>query len=166
MKGYLTTITLAFFTLSLSSCFFGKNKGKGVPDDGQLHGVAPLAKQSMLTPRTMVYVPPGTFHMGPSDEDVSFNYSNRNRNVSIPGFWMDATEITNLLDLLEAQSDDIALDPVVPASLKTKIQSLNIKANLKNDLLKRVDNLQKKQAIVKTLSNLSKNKINAKPIVN
>ena len=95
MKGYLTTITLALFTLSLTSCFFGKNKGKGVPDDGQLHGVAPLAKQSMLTPRTMVYVPPGTFHMGPSDEDVSFNYSNRNRNVSIPGFWMDATEITN-----------------------------------------------------------------------
>jgi len=95
MKGYLTTITLAFFTLSLTSCFFGKNKGKGLPDDGQLHGVAPSAKQSMLTPRTMVYVPPGTFHMGPSDEDVSFNYSNRNRMVSIPGFWMDATEITN-----------------------------------------------------------------------
>ena len=95
MKGYLTTITLAFFTLSLTSCFFGKNKGKGLPDDGQLHGVAPAAKQSMLTPKTMVYVPPGTFHMGPSDEDVSFNYSNRNRNVSIPGFWMDATEITN-----------------------------------------------------------------------
>ena len=95
MKGYLTTITLAFFTLSLTSCFFGKNKVKGVPDDGQLHGVAPSAKQSMLTPKTMVYVPPGTFHMGPSDEDVSFNYSNRNRMVSIPGFWMDATEITN-----------------------------------------------------------------------
>ncbi len=68
----------------------------------------------------------------------------------------DATEITNLLDLLEAQSDDIALDPVLLTNLKTKIQSLNIKANLKNDLLKRVENLQKKQAIVKTLSNLSK----------
>jgi len=95
MKGYLTTITLAFFTLSLTSCFFGKNKGKGLPDDGQLHGVAPTARQNMESPKTMVYIPPGTFHMGPSDEDVSFNYSNRNRNVSIPGFWMDATEITN-----------------------------------------------------------------------
>ncbi|MBL0884478.1 MAG: SUMF1/EgtB/PvdO family nonheme iron enzyme, partial [Chitinophagaceae bacterium] len=43
----------------------------------------------------MVYIPPGTFHMGPSDEDISFNYTNRNRSMSIPGFWMDATEITN-----------------------------------------------------------------------
>src|SRR3989344_6565676 len=71
----------------------------------------------------------------------------------------DATEITNLLDLLEAQSDEIALDPIVLASLKTKIKSLNIKVNFKNDLLKRVDNLQKKQVIVKTLFNLSKDVI-------
>ena len=96
MKGYLTTITLAAVTLSMSSCFLKKgNKSKGLPDDGQLHGVAPVAKPSMNTPRNMVYVPPGTFHMGPSDEDISFNYTNRNRQVSIPGFWMDATEITN-----------------------------------------------------------------------
>jgi hypothetical protein len=38
-----------------------------------------------------------------------------------------------------------------------KIQSLNIKQNLKNDLLKRVSILQNKQAIIKNLSNLSKN---------
>jgi gliding motility-associated lipoprotein GldK len=96
MKGYLTTITLAALTLSMSSCFLKKgNRSKGLPDDGQLHGVAPVAKPSMNTPRGMVYIPPGTFHMGPSDEDISFNYTNRNRQVSIPGFWMDATEITN-----------------------------------------------------------------------
>ncbi len=96
MKGYLTTITLAVFTLSLSSCFLNKGKkSKGLPDDGQLHGVAPTARPSMATPRNMVYIPPGTFHMGPSDEDISFNYTNRNRSMSIPGFWMDATEITN-----------------------------------------------------------------------
>ena len=97
MKGYLTTITLAFFTLSLTSCFFGKNKGKGLPDDGQLqvNGVAPLGSPSMTTPYTMKYIKPGSFHMGPSDEDISFSFSNRNRIVAIPGFWMDATEITN-----------------------------------------------------------------------
>ena len=95
MKGYLTTITLAFFTLSLTSCFFGKNKGKGLPDDGQLHGVAPAVKQYMGSPISMKYIRPGSFHMGPNDEDVSFNFSNRNRMVAIPGFWMDATEITN-----------------------------------------------------------------------
>jgi formylglycine-generating enzyme required for sulfatase activity len=38
---------------------------------------------------------PGTFHMGPSDEDVNYAYTARNKQVSISGFWMDATEITN-----------------------------------------------------------------------
>ncbi|MCR6720548.1 MAG: hypothetical protein NVV59_09680 [Chitinophagaceae bacterium] len=33
--------------------------------------------------------------MGPSDEDPAYAFSARNRNVSISGFWMDATEITN-----------------------------------------------------------------------
>ncbi len=43
----------------------------------------------------MVYIPPGTFHMGPSDEDMNYAYTARNKQVSINGFWMDATEITN-----------------------------------------------------------------------
>jgi gliding motility-associated lipoprotein GldK len=97
MKGYLTLLILGAFTLSLSSCFLKKGgKGNsGVPDDGQLHGLPPTAKQSMNRPLHMVYIPAGTFHMGPSDEDISYNFTTRNRQVSIPGFWMDATEITN-----------------------------------------------------------------------
>ncbi len=43
----------------------------------------------------MVYIPPGTFHMGPSDEDVNYSFTSRNLQISISGFWMDATEITN-----------------------------------------------------------------------
>ena len=76
------------------SCF-KKGKVKGLPDDGQLHGVAPSARSSMGKPIGMVYIPPGTFHMGPSDEDVNYNFTARNREISIMGFWMDATEITN-----------------------------------------------------------------------
>jgi gliding motility-associated lipoprotein GldK len=94
MKGYLTTISIVFFSFSLVSCFL-KSKPKGLPDDGQLHGVAPTSRPSMATPLNMVYVPPGTFHMGPSDEDISYNYTSHNKQVSIPGFWMDKTEITN-----------------------------------------------------------------------
>ena len=94
MKGYLTTISIVVFSLTLSSCFKLK-KAKGLPDDGQLHGVAPTSRASMGTPLNMVFIPPGTFHMGPSDEDISYNYITRNRQVSIPGFWMDKTEITN-----------------------------------------------------------------------
>ena len=70
---------------------------------------------------------------------------------------VDATGITSLLDILEAQAENIALDSVTLNSLKNKIQSLNIKNNLKNDLLKRVEKLEKKQVLIKTLSNLSKN---------
>ena len=82
---------------SLSSCkMLGKNKkGKNLPNDGQLHGVAPASHWSLPKPPGMVYIPPGTFHMGPSDEDVNYAYTARNKQVSISGFWMDATEITN-----------------------------------------------------------------------
>lgn len=66
-----------------------------MPDDGQLHGVAPSTKSGMGKPLGMVYVPPGTFHMGPSDEDINYSFTARNKQVSISGFWMDATEITN-----------------------------------------------------------------------
>jgi formylglycine-generating enzyme required for sulfatase activity len=33
--------------------------------------------------------------MGPSDEDMNFAYTARNKQVSINSFWMDATEMTN-----------------------------------------------------------------------
>lgn len=72
---------------------FGKSKG--LPDDGQLHGVAPGGRYILPKPPGMVYIPPGTFHMGPSDEDINYTYTARNKQVSISGFWMDATEITN-----------------------------------------------------------------------
>ena len=73
----------------------GKKSSKGLPNDGQLHGVAPGSKYNLTKPPGMVYIPPGTFHMGPSDEDVNYAYTARNKQISINGFWMDATEITN-----------------------------------------------------------------------
>ncbi len=94
MKMKNLSMLLAAATILLASC--GKSgKSKGLPIDGQLHGVAPSNKYQMPKPPGMVYIPPGTFHMGPSDEDVNFAYTARNKQVSINGFWMDATEITN-----------------------------------------------------------------------
>ena len=93
MKNTFFTI-LAITAVILSGCGkFGKSKGQ--PDDGQLHGVAPGGRYIMSKPPGMVYVPPGTFHMGPSDEDINYTFTARNKQVSISGFWMDATEITN-----------------------------------------------------------------------
>ncbi len=93
----LSILAVAAVILSGSSCkLLGKNKsGSSLPNDGQLHGVAPGAKSNLTRPPGMVYVPPGTFHMGPSDEDINYAFTARNKQVSISGFWMDATEITN-----------------------------------------------------------------------
>lgn len=95
MKNILFT-SAAVFALMLSGCFLkGKSKTNKLPDDGQLHGVAPAGRYIMNKPPGMVYVPPGTFHMGPSDEDINYAFTARNKQVSISGFWMDATEISN-----------------------------------------------------------------------
>ena len=93
VKNCLLIISVTILALGLGSC--GKGKSKGASDDGQVHGVSPSARTSMAMPLGMVYVPPGTFHMGPSDEDINYTFTSRNREVSIPGFWMDATELTN-----------------------------------------------------------------------
>ncbi|MEO6818233.1 MAG: SUMF1/EgtB/PvdO family nonheme iron enzyme [Ginsengibacter sp.] len=89
---FITSAVLAAFLFSGCSKF---GKSKGLPDDGQLHGVAPSSKYTLKKPPGMVYIPAGTFHMGPSDEDINYAYTARNKQVSISGFWMDATEITN-----------------------------------------------------------------------
>jgi gliding motility-associated lipoprotein GldK len=85
----------AISVLAVSCGKLGKSKSKGLPNDGQLHGVSLGTAYSMPKPPGMVYVPQGTFHMGPSDEDISYSFTARNRQISINGFWMDATEITN-----------------------------------------------------------------------
>ncbi len=89
--NFMAVATVILFTASCKS-FKGKSS---LPNDGQLHGVSPGSKYNMTRPPGMVYVPPGTFHMGPSDEDINYAYTARNKQVSISGFWMDATEITN-----------------------------------------------------------------------
>ncbi len=87
---------IAIIAIFLSGCGkLGKSKTKGLKNDGQLYGVAPSPISNLPKPPGMVYVPPGTFHMGPSDEDVNYSFTARNKQVSISGFWMDATEITN-----------------------------------------------------------------------
>ena len=96
---YYILCTVVSIALLTSCGILGKKNGKGkgstLANDGQVHGVSPGSKYSLPKPPGMVYVPQGTFHMGPSDEDPAYAFSARNRSVSISGFWMDATEITN-----------------------------------------------------------------------
>ena len=94
MKNPTLLLTVLAFGLGLAGCSKHGSSSK-LPDDGQLHGVAPASKYNLSKPPGMVYIPPGTFHMGPSDEDMNYAFTARNKQVSIEGFWMDATEITN-----------------------------------------------------------------------
>ena len=95
MNNRLLFLIAVIAIFSTSSCKKSGGKSGSLPNDGMLHGVAPGAKWNLTKPPGMVYIPPGTFHMGPSDEDVNYAYTARNKTVSINGFWMDATEITN-----------------------------------------------------------------------
>ncbi|MEX1201733.1 MAG: SUMF1/EgtB/PvdO family nonheme iron enzyme [Ferruginibacter sp.] len=92
---YLLALVAIASTSTSCKMLKGKKNTGSMSNDGQLHGVAPAARWNITKPFGMVYVPPGVFHMGLSDEDMNFAYSARNKAVSISGFWMDATEVTN-----------------------------------------------------------------------
>jgi len=92
---YLLAFAAIASTSTSCKMLKGKKNSGSLPNDGQLHGVAPAARWNVTKPFGMVFVPPGVFHMGPSDEDMNFAYTARNKAVSISGFWMDATEVTN-----------------------------------------------------------------------
>ena len=90
-----TSVLVAFVAIPILFSCSKSNKGSVLPNDGQLHGVSPASKWVLPKPPGMVFIPSGTFHMGPSDEDINYAYTAKNKQVSISGFWMDATEITN-----------------------------------------------------------------------
>lgn len=65
-------------------------------DNGQLVGSQNRPEwNSSVVPYGMVYIPSGTFHTGPSDQDVNYALISKSKALSIVGFFMDDTEITN-----------------------------------------------------------------------
>lgn len=82
-----TVLVFLTFCIIASSC--------GTKQNGQLIGVSDRPSWSGINPYGMVYVPSGTLHIGPSDQDVSQTYIQRPKSISIQGFYMDDTEITN-----------------------------------------------------------------------
>ena len=64
-------------------------------DNGQLVGVQDRPKWGSINPYGMIYVPSGTLHIGPGDQDVNHALVQRRKAITIGGFYMDDTEITN-----------------------------------------------------------------------
>ncbi len=63
--------------------------------NGQLLGVQNRPDWNVEIPYGMVYIPSGTIHVGPSDQDVNNALVQRAKSISLQGFYMDNTEITN-----------------------------------------------------------------------
>jgi sulfatase modifying factor 1 len=88
MKKLLrNSIGLLVLTTILAAC--------GSRQTGQLIGVTDRPAWKGINPYGMVYIPSGTLHIGNSDQDVSNTYIQRQKSISITGFYMDDTEITN-----------------------------------------------------------------------
>lgn len=86
MKNVLK-LALGILVISLSAC--------GSQETAELVGAGNRPSWSPINPYGMVYVPSGTLMVGPSDQDVSSTYVQRPKQISIQGFYMDETEITN-----------------------------------------------------------------------
>ena len=63
--------------------------------NGQLTGDMERDVWNPTDPYGMVFIPQGSFVMGPSDQDVPFANVSTNQRVSVGAFYMDETEITN-----------------------------------------------------------------------
>lgn len=84
-------LNLSLFVLAV---LFAVSCGKKSPD-GELVGVQERPKWDGINPFGMVYVPSGSTNLGQTDQDFFNTHIQRTQTVSISGFYMDDTEITN-----------------------------------------------------------------------
>lgn len=68
--------------------------GHGGGDRGELTGV-PQRSFRAEVPYGMVYIPSGSFMMGQTDQDVTFSQTAQTKQVTVPAFFMDETEVSN-----------------------------------------------------------------------
>mgnify|MGYP000426035113 CR=1 FL=1 len=62
---------------------------------GELVGVLGRAEWYEPQPFGMVFIPSGSYNMGPNDQDVAYAMVAETKTVTVAPFWMDETEITN-----------------------------------------------------------------------
>ncbi len=76
-----------FVVTILSAC---SNSG-----GGELVGVSRSGTFYEPDPYGMLFIPQGSFNMGPNDQDAAWSLTSQTKTVSVRSFWMDETEITN-----------------------------------------------------------------------
>ncbi|PCI97783.1 MAG: gliding motility-associated lipoprotein [Flavobacteriales bacterium] len=63
--------------------------------NGELVGVQGREEWYQPDPFGMLFIPMGSYNMGPSDQDVPYALTAQSRTVSVQAFYMDQTEISN-----------------------------------------------------------------------
>ncbi len=86
-KNIISLFSFLVVVILVTSC--------GRDESGQLVGVMDRPTWNGINPYGMVYVPSGTLHIGQSDQDVFNTYTQKPKSISIQGFYMDDTEVTN-----------------------------------------------------------------------
>ncbi|MFH0895843.1 MAG: SUMF1/EgtB/PvdO family nonheme iron enzyme, partial [Bacteroidota bacterium] len=69
--------------------------GCGNSGNGYLIGAQDREEWYQPDPFGMLFIPMGSYNMGPSDQDVAYSMTAQSKTVSVQAFWMDETEITN-----------------------------------------------------------------------
>ncbi|WP_374950513.1 SUMF1/EgtB/PvdO family nonheme iron enzyme [Mucilaginibacter sp.] len=88
-KVYFLIIVLAGAILSGCGSLGGGNTS------GEVTGVRGQRSFRATIPLNMVYIKGGTFLMGQTDQDVTFAQTSQVKQVTVPPFFMDETEISN-----------------------------------------------------------------------
>lgn len=79
-------IVLASFIAVVTGC----NK-----KEGELVGVAGREQWFQPDPFGTLYIPMGSYHMGPSDEEITMAHTAKSKMVSVQAFYIDDSEISN-----------------------------------------------------------------------
>ena len=86
-KALKSLLSLLLLIMVVSSC--------GKKQNGQVIGVLDRPKWKGINPYGMAYIRSGTLHIGGNDQDINNSFVQQPKSVSISGFYMDDTEVTN-----------------------------------------------------------------------
>ena len=94
MRKQVTFLWTFIAAIALSSCFGSKNATTNSKRGGEVVGVSgrPFSEP---TPYGMTKISRGYLHMGIDKQDSLWGMKTPVKDISVDGFWMDETEVSN-----------------------------------------------------------------------
>ena len=120
----------------------------GSSGNGELIGVQQREFWNPTDPYGMVFIPQGSFVMGPSDQDVPFANVTSAKTVSVGAFYLDETGITNneYRQFTNWVRDSMVKENLIQESLFISIRSLIYK-KLRLKRIERVMQLERETEV-------------------